>query len=435
MLSPIAGLFLLSAPNPVYSAQGTTHVNPSLKPVRNAQGAATKPQSTQDKAAQDRIAQDKTFEVPFIIGDHAIIVPAKVNGRKLSLMFDTGFGGHVVCDDSTNLGKVTGTMGLKDFVGQFEVETVKINSLKLGEKSIPVTDAEAVMQPGAENTFGYNVHTDGIMGFSVIKDTITEINFQNSKFIFHPSTLDISKRVPDNKTTFLAKLLPIGQSSLEMQVKTSDGKALTLALDTGNGFYATTHKDVLERVGLWKPGRKPEFMKQSFVASGPVDSFYVKMPPVEIFGVPVESSIWDIIDLPSSTAEGDGTVGFGFLSNFNIIIDYQRRRVWLENFTKKVADDELYDAGLSAYYFRDRKKTLVVNVTPNGPAAKAGIKRGDELLGVDNEETTGMAPRRIEKLMTGAKDSKVKLALSRGGALYRVEITRESLINDLTAKK
>ncbi len=41
------------------------------------------------------------------------------------------------------------------------------------------------------------------MGFAVIKNYITEINFQKKKFIFHPKTLNITKRKPDNKRTFL----------------------------------------------------------------------------------------------------------------------------------------------------------------------------------------------------------------------------------------
>ena len=57
---------------------------------------------------------------------------------------------------------------------------------------------------------------------------------------------------------FLTKLLPIGNTALDMEVTVSTGKSLTMVLDTGNAFYATTHKDVLERVGLWPAGRKPE---------------------------------------------------------------------------------------------------------------------------------------------------------------------------------
>ena len=38
----------------------------------------------------------------------------------------------------------------------------------------------------------------------------------------------------------------------------------------------------------------------------------------------VARSVWSVIDLPSSSAQHDGTIGFGFLKHFNITIDLKR---------------------------------------------------------------------------------------------------------------
>jgi S1-C subfamily serine protease len=215
-----------------------------------------------------------------------------------------------------------------------------------------------------------------------------------------------------------------------MAVETPSGKKMTLALDTGNAFYATTHKDVLERVGLWDSSKSPKFMSAAGVASGTVDSWTFKMPAVKIFGVPVAESVWDIIDLPSSSAEGDGTVGFGFLKNFNMIIDYDRRRVWLENFTGKVSNEVEGDLGIYAGFDPKRKKTIVSRVSPETPAAAAGIKEGDELLSVDGQELIDVGFRRVRKLLRGQPGTKVKLAVARDGALKRYELERKPLYNE-----
>jgi hypothetical protein len=249
-------------------------------------------------------------------------------------------------------------------------------------------------------------------------------------FIFHPSTVDISKRKPDNKRTFLAKLLPIGANSMELEVQHPNGKTMTLALDTGNSFYATTHKDVLERVGVWESGREPKFTRLSGVASGPVTSFNYRFPKVNIFGVPVDNSVWDIIDLPSSSAEGDGTVGFQFLKNFNIIIDYDRRYVWLENFTGKVKDEEEGDTGISATYIDRAKGVVVVRIAPDSPAAVAGVKEGDLLLSIDGLDLQRESYMKVRELLQGTPGTKVKLAIKRGPSLKRFEIERKSLVNE-----
>ncbi|MFZ4507995.1 MAG: PDZ domain-containing protein [Fimbriimonas sp.] len=375
--------------------------------------------------------QSAIVEVPFRIGEDAIVVDATVNGKKVSLMFDTGFSGAVVLNNTINLGPATGKMTLRDFVGEFEAPTVKIKSLMLGAKKIDPTDMEAVMSPAQDYSQTYNTHVDGIMGLSVIKHAITEINFAQKKFIFYPDSLDVTKRTPNNQTTFLAKLLPSGHSSLEMEVFSPSQKRLRLALDTGNSFYATTHKDVLERVGLWEEGRKADFIKLSGVASGTVESWDVRLPDMKVFGVPVKTSVWSIIDLPSSSSDSDGTIGYGFLKNFNILIDYDRRRVWLEKHSPTVENDAPGDVGISAAYSDRVKRVVVFRVAPSSPAEKAGLKAGDQILSLDGKELLTPTFRQMEKLLQGEKGTKVKLAVSRQGALSRYELERTFLVNDV----
>ncbi len=373
-------------------------------------------------------------EVPFRIGDEAIIVDAVVNGRKTSCMFDTGFAGAFVLSDDLNVGAASGSMTLRDFVGEFRAQTVKLKSIRLGGMAIKAEDMEIVQQPMAHLSFSYNTHTDGIMGLEVVRDHVLEINFEHSKFIFHPKNHDISKLIPDNKRTFMAKMLPIGHNSIELEVAAPSGKKMTLALDTGNAFYATTHKDVLERVGLWEAGKKAAFMRTAWVASGPVDSWFKSMDDLTIFGVPVKSSVWSIIDLPSASSEGDGTVGFGFLKNFNITIDLERRRVWFENWTGKVGSEPEADIGISAAFDQGAQRVTVHRVTPGSPAEKAGIQRDDAILSVDGIDLADVGPRRLEKIFLGPVGSKVQLAISRQGNLMRLEVAREILVNGLRSK-
>jgi predicted aspartyl protease len=370
------------------------------------------------------------IQIPFRMADNAIVVDASINGKKASFMFDTGFSGAVVLDNSINIGPSTGTMTLRDFVGELQANTVKIKTLVMSGTDVHREGMQAVQQPLSGMSFGYNTHVDGIMGFEVIRDYVTEINFEKSMFILHPKTVDITKRTPDNARTFLAKMLPTGHNSIEMQAVTPSGKKMNLALDTGNAFYGTTHKDVLERVGLWEAGREPKFMKLSGVASGTVESFYMRMKNVSIFGVPVAESIWSIIDLPSSSADGDGTIGFGFLKHFNIVIDYDRRRVWLDNFSGKVTDAESGSLGISATTNERTNRVQIVRVAPSSPAAEAGIKERDEILSVDGKELVKATYRQVESLLEGVAGSKVKLAVSRAGVLMRYELERKALVND-----
>lgn len=380
--------------------------------------------------AASLLSQSEGIEVPFIIGDNAIVAEATVNGRKVSCMFDTGFSGSFVLNDNINIGKATGSMTLRDFVGSFAASTVPIKTLFVGKQKIRTPDdMAAVQQPGGSQSLSYNTHANGIMGMEVMQDFVLEINLQRSCFIFHPQSFDFTKRVPDNKRTFLVKMLPKGVNSIELSTETAEGKKMTLALDTGNSFYATTHKDVLERIGLWTSGRKPDFMGTSFVASGAVEAWNLELKNLKIFSVPTPQSVWNIIDRPSSSSDHDGTVGFGFLKNFNMIIDLKRRRVWLDNFTGKTAEAPKAGVGLNAWYYPEYQRYIVVSVTPGGPAEKAGIKSGDMILSLDGQDALNIGYRGFADKMEGDLDSTVKLTISRRGVLQNFEVKRAYLFN------
>ncbi|MCH7946011.1 MAG: PDZ domain-containing protein [Armatimonadetes bacterium] len=373
-------------------------------------------------------------EVPFRIGENAIIVDVQVNGKQVSLMFDSGFGGAFVIGPHINLGEKTGKIGLQDFVGVFEADTVDVESVQFGSLKIDGDGMAIVQLPTMDYTLSYGTHVDGIMGMEALAPYVTEINFENSKFIIHPQSHDISKFLPDRNTTFLVKMLPIGHNSIEMEVKVANGKRMVLGLDTGNAFYATTHKDVLEDVGLWGDRDKPKFVGLSQIASGVVESWSVLLNDMEIFGVPVERSVWDIIDLPSSSAEHDGTVGFGFLKNFNITFDLKRRRVWLENFTGKVADDPPAHVGIAATYSRSKERMVIVSVMPNGPAGRAGVSKGDYLVSVGDLNLRRSSYRQVRAMLSGKEGSEIEIAVSRDGELHRFKLKRELLVNSARSR-
>jgi S1-C subfamily serine protease len=165
------------------------------------------------------------------------------------------------------------------------------------------------------------------------------------------------------------------------------------------------------------------------VASGPVASWDIMMKDLTIFGVPVKQSVWNIIDLPSSSAESDGTVGFGFLKNFNVIVDIPRRHVWLENFSGKTADEQEGDVGMMSYYDRNAKRIVIWNVIPNSPAERLGVKRGDQVIGINGRDVSTLGWRQINDLLRGEPGSEVLVDLSRGGSLQRLTFKRELLVN------
>ncbi|MFW5697649.1 MAG: PDZ domain-containing protein [Fimbriimonadaceae bacterium] len=368
-------------------------------------------------------------EIPFRIAEDAIIIDAVVNGREVSLMYDTGYTGYVVLNDKVNVGEPEGTVTVRDFARSFQADVVPLKSLKIGNHSFDTEGESVMLSPGVDYSFAYNTHVDGILGYGPMADEVMEINFEEQKLIFYPDDYEVTRFTPDNETTFLVPMLPKGMNSVQLQTKAPTGRSLYLGLDTGNAFYLTTHKDVLERVGLWEKGQEPAYMGASSIASGVVERFDLFVENAVIYGVTVPQSVWAIIDLPSSDAGHDGTVGFGFLKHFNTTIDPFTRRVWMENHTGRYSDDMYGDIGLTAVLNPEEERFVIVNVMPKSPAEEAGIEVGDELLSVDRRELLRVGFRELMHMLEGEAGSTVHIATSRNGQLLRYDIERKYLIN------
>lgn len=368
------------------------------------------------------------FEVPFKVTEDAMIVNATVNGANVSLMVDTGFSGYVMLKDGIDVGKPTGEQQLRDFVGKYTATTTDLTSLQIDGHPVTVHDARIIQQPMRNMSNSYNTHVDGILGLGALKQQVFQINFEHQTLRFFPAATSLVA-TPSKPGVVTSTLLPIGHSALQMSVETKSGQKLTMALDTGNAFYATTHRDVLERVGLWSPDAQPKYMRISGVSSGAVNSWSVLMKGMTIFGIPVDQAVWDIIELPSSAAESDGTVGFQFLRNFNISVDFSNRIVWLENFTGKFSPDVRGDVGMVAAFSPTLRRMSVLNVSPEGPADVAGVQVGDELISINGKDLERENYVQMRHLFEGPAGSTVNLAVSRGGNLMRFQLKRQVLVN------
>lgn len=69
----------------------------------------------------------------------------------------------------------------------------------------------------------------------------------------------------------------------------------------------------------------------------------------------------------------------------------------------------------------------VDKVQPAGPAARAGVRAGDRLLGVDGHAVSGLAVADVIALLRGAAGTPVVLSLSRDGADLTETVRREQL--------
>lgn len=85
--------------------------------------------------------------------------------------------------------------------------------------------------------------------------------------------------------------------------------------------------------------------------------------------------------------------------------------------------------GIGIEYYLLNDTLMVTNVTPSGPADKAGLKRGDAILKIEGENIagTGISTKKVVELIRGSRGSKVHLLASRGGHTKPFAVTRDKI--------
>lgn len=95
---------------------------------------------------------------------------------------------------------------------------------------------------------------------------------------------------------------------------------------------------------------------------------------------------------------------------------------------KNQTSGELSGVGLRLEINEKNQSLTVVEPIENSPAAKAGIKPGDEIVAINGKPTSLLSLEQASKLIRGESGTKVKLQLSRTGkGLFALTLTRAEI--------
>jgi hypothetical protein len=371
---------------------------------------------------------DRTIEVPMDFDGTAIFLKGKINDKPASFFFDTGFSGSVLISDRLKVGPKEGTMILRDFVGTREADTVVVKSFSVGDLELATKEIEIPQIELADLTAAYGRHCDAMLGFEPFYGHVMEFNFENSKLIFHPwDKVDITKRTPDGQRTFLVEMLPYGVDVPNIGVRFAD-ETMDLVFDTGNSSYVVTYGEHLKEMGLYKE-KKPDYIYKSMIATGPTDSFDWWAHGFSIGGIHVDHAVFTVLQLPSSQVESGGTIGIGFIKQFNVTVDARRRALWFERIGDAAFKPPPAETGIKAAFDDKIGRWVVWYVQPGSPAKKAGVETEDTILRVDGVDVRNMTRGQFEELLGGDAGSIAEIRVSRRGSVKSFKVERRHLVN------
>jgi predicted aspartyl protease len=277
--------------------------------------------------------RNDVIEVPFEFYRTSIIVQAKVNGKgPFNMLLDTGVDPSVVdLNTAKGIGLIVASVGQQGTGSGTDINLgyeTKLPLVELGGLTATNIEAEAVNLSKTSAALGKPI--DGVLGYSLLKDRIVQIDYPKHVVRFYANSPATSKANQPNTEKFTTLSFQYHDDILIDGVSV-DGKRIIANLDTGsNGGFQLTPAAVAE-IGLEQEVSKAR-MSKSVGFNGSTENREGKIKNVTVGGISVAEP--NVVFYGKGTGRDDEgwgiRIGNAFLKDFTVTIDYQSHVITLE---------------------------------------------------------------------------------------------------------
>ena len=250
-----------------------------------------------------------------------ILLPVEVNGSgPFEFILDTGAGTSLLSSDLAKQleMKIVGSKEGQSAGGKVAVSLAKTDSLAVGEAKLQDVDVGIVDLAHIGKTIGAKV--DGDLGYNFLKQFRLTIDYCNCEV-----RLDDPKLVENfgrsAKTEVPMRLASPAKPLILVDVRANGRGPFQFAIDTGTSTTAIT-PELAKQLGIKSSPIDPVTTggAQVDVTAGTLQSFQIGGATIDNMAVVVA----DFFAMLSSAigAKLDGIVGYNFLRNYKVVIDY-----------------------------------------------------------------------------------------------------------------
>jgi hypothetical protein len=334
----------------------------------------------------------------------------------LNFILDTGSGGISLDSATASYLKVQTTLSDRTIRGIAGVRRVYFSyrqTLHLPD-NLDVENLDFHINDYDVLTSAYGEKIDGIIGLSFLARYIIGIDYDSSRIsVYTKGTIKYPRG------GFLLK--PLINTIPVLGANIKDNRALTsrFYFDTGAGMCLLLSADFVSDSNFIKPKRKwyatqaeglggKAPMKQGVIKQLQVGPYKFRNVPTYIF-----DDEYNVTAYPALA----GLIGNDLLRRFNLIINYERKDIYMTpNSHYKEQFDYSY-TGLGMYVVDG--EIQVVDIMPESPAEQAGFKEGDVIMAVANNFSNNIqtyknlmqTPGERLKVLVLRKDGPVVLTL------------------------
>jgi hypothetical protein len=357
--------------------------------------------------------------LPFRLLNNHIYVEARLNGEG-PFTFIVDSGGHTLISP-----ELVARLGLKS-VGAFQTSGagektqasgfVAVGDIALGALHLrdQIGFATKIYDPAIEG-----ISVDGMVGFELIRRFATRIDYAARTITFtDPARFDPAGAGDPTPFVFYDHLPQVAGFIDDLPAR--------LDIDTGSRSEIDVTSPFVAAHALRARFPHGVTAVTGWGVGGKVASYVVRLPSLTLGDQTADGPVADLDDAHGgsfSDSNFDGNVGGGFLKRFTVTLDYAHQILWLKPLVPPPADAGAFDrAGL--WINAAPGGYLVVDVSPGGPAAQAGLAAGDLVTAIDGRPARAARLSEARAFLRSAPaGSRVALTLGAPGPSRTVILT------------
>lgn len=401
------------------------------------------------------------ISVPFKLINNLVFVPIKVNGVELNFLLDTGVEETILfsLEEKKEVHYFnTEKIFLRGLGSQVAVEGLKStnNVLEFGSMKYRNHMFYIVLDPDFNLSSHIGIPVNGIIGFQFFRNNLVEINYKKKRIVVYKDN-DKNRKKTEKKYSAIPITIEKSKPYLKSKVVMDNNEIpAKLLIDIGNSDAVWLFQNRSERIKV--PSKNfNDFLGRGF--SGDVEGKRARIQKFEmsefefnnpVVAFPDSSSIKNV----TMVADRMGSVGGEIMRRFDVIFDYQNRKMYLKKnneynspFGYNKSGVEIQHKGLqwvqetvrletvplSKNIFDsedDKKKDFkykfllkpiyeISNVRKNSPAAKAGLQKGDIIILINKSPAYKHSLQEINTLFKSEEEKWITLEVERESEILK----------------
>ena len=346
---------------------------------------------------------EKEFvKIPFHLNGHKIFLKTKINDSKeLNFILDTG--AITIIDE-----KIAHELSLENGIALPSPDTLRNTFISKNKVRIILgelyVDEFIPLITDLPNATSSEPSLDGFIGSDFLRFFSLTINYQKQELI-----LTTKKIVPSKPFYKIAmqRYFPLGFPMIEGTI--NDTHKTQMIIDTGSPFSIVCPLSMIENSNI--------FANQTVLKS---NGTFMKWPSTTAeynylsYANVLEFEDFRLNNIPIFFAEihpplsSSALIGKDFLHNFITTIDYINNEIALEPLQNENVEN-LFSLGLGVKMEED--KLIVRGVWQNSPAEKHGIKVNDEIIKINEFQTSELSLEEVNKILKNDKIIEIVLQI------------------------